>query len=1602
MQRERMTSVDPDVLRIYRDGRAVEQRIDRLREEVERRRITLKDVLNRSTYERLRYSDELKQFPEAVRRPFDESQTYVQFLTHPDITDNPEMIVYFVKNVATDDGIGESDGDDEKIGIAIQSSTDVAVQQTNYANSKPAIDELRRMINTLDRQRHAMEREFERMQRRFAKTVAQEVGEARRLSEDVSTSIYSRALFDTFLSAQITLDALPEEDDQRLPALHLSDRLYEMYLSKEDPSYRVQAIKRLPVARTRGFVLRDLTNINYPMTFHDVVGRRFLILCSREQLNIENRTVNSDIIVPLHKATSSDVVLRRFPQDFLLKALGYTSLYDDEVYAWLFGRLLGVVREYFGQFNINEYRRWYDVLIGRLVTSKVLPLLTTTRLDLRIDDAEFNDLYALQTTSNKEELVRLYTRYGFGDVFMQYLRKFMDAVTIIYPLVVAPSRIINGPALFPFNAFDEKHRTRQIADALITSLQVYYAFIDTLPVVDSTEAQSVIFMCRAQTLGFFNMLCLSPTLIDFLVRNNATMQDMCLSMSGYAEFVDPVASRTAYSPMMFVDTNMEMLDAFTAVYMYHLLSAIVDVRRQYNKLLATATKQQLLQDALNARENTTRKVVALEDEMRLVVANAALRQTTTSAMAPWSLLVGNKKGIAVASSGAADAHEYATALPERTRDLGSFTQRTQNYTFAGKTWQETCLRFFTLFNVFMTARDHFSPSLVLLYLYLRFTERRRGVDSDSDDRTFETWAAVNQHLRGLGEDRRRETLIAHRLDEKPTYSDERALDAFYWFNDERINADLLRTAFQDVTFEPVLQHQGQTWCHYDIFMPLDSGDKHPLWVALIDALTLNGTFKDAINMQVAVLVDLESNDRAAVFASLVPQCSYMLLHDYRWQRAKQLLWELHPQNMTMAMLMMFAHVVLPERYAYTTHQIIKPVIEKLKTDYHFNDALAVFRPVDWYRGVKYTSADWYMNDVHVAQVQRLGDLLETLRRVGTPRVQNTVAYVLDTYAKDVDVHLFDVWASFYPNEYLSTQVDEHLEEFYKAYNINMHEVFRADELARSALAGIADPFFKKAGLATPAPYTMFNYDFDVQNPYSLGSFLEAVARISAARHVKDRARIEVLLMDVPPYYEGIAVIDDAGDRNYIEKTQEYLTAVNNREFGRAFINLVRQVLSNFTVQEQFVREAKALHVRACEFVVRRVLRIPKAQTTADALSSIDVALPSSSFNDRMASFITASRVTIAAIVDTMPTEETERYRHKQKVRDYFNRCFRASDNAELSSKVVDFAAHFHEVFVEQRSTFEDYREEFLRQWQKSFGALYPLIEHLWELNDAQRMHDCLLKFNDLLATMNSMYKQMSVSLVRWIQATAVRLSYFTSFNALLACVIDARTIKTSPIQLERRVNNASVSFSVRKLLENLNEANINVLLRGLADVPYRVSKTDLQMWINLVRLKHVFPKLDGNYVRQVRRTTSRIPDRVTAYFDDLLAIGRIDDIANYIIFGAQAVMSTAYNETDRVLIIHVVRKFVRILGDYNVINDIYNRPEMRTLLTSSDVKTKVAFDTVLTEFVRAYIKLYLQTTLLTGVPDQPAYTVLMNGDTLLRYSVFRYTLAQVFTFVRKE
>ncbi|OQW72213.1 MAG: hypothetical protein BVN35_14475 [Proteobacteria bacterium ST_bin11] len=495
----------------------------------------------------------------------------------------------------------ESASKELPIGAIIQTADSVFLQDIDPTSSDGVLRDVEALEEKYRHELAKAQKKIEELEEAARQTNVQLTTRVSELTGNLESLVSRRASMDMFIMASLNFIESWGDYDPALVAA--CDWLYKTYLTKESPSVGKSYINSLEVVNAdlpedQRLLPRRL--VDFPdaysrqqETFHDVVGRRFLVYSDRTFAEQEDLSLNATLIDDVRTNdfySKNAFVIARFTRNFIAANLNFSWLYAKEnVRAQtLYEELAEAVRSYFA-FDSDGYLRVYNILVGALLTTGLVHFYPRDleRVILRKFLSRLSEITAIQRETQRIKLAEIYRqRLRTSE---KVLRKFQDAVANTF---VAYSSRFDYERL-PSDANRSYSEVLNVLDVLsldvdeLERLRGQAFNIDVEGKLNDNDIPSentLVADCKDRVLGVFSLLRTPSKFIEFLqVRKtgntNAPLTklvvDSVFPLSSMID-LDRREATSAFNPLMFIDkVNVEAPDpvqeACYAVLIYFLL-----------------------------------------------------------------------------------------------------------------------------------------------------------------------------------------------------------------------------------------------------------------------------------------------------------------------------------------------------------------------------------------------------------------------------------------------------------------------------------------------------------------------------------------------------------------------------------------------------------------------------------------------------------------------------------------------------------------------------------------------------------------------------------------------------------------------------------------------------------------------------------------------------------------------------------------------------------------------------------------------------------------------------------------------------------------------
>ncbi len=1562
---------EPDILRIYKESNSSkrERQLEDLRQYVKDRNLKILDVANEHDYNKIKSSEVFGRLPLEERRLFEGSTSLQDFLMQFDVILNSNLPGYFITR-----------SEEESIGVQIQSSSDVAVQETSFVDSAPYVYQLKKTLSTMKKARIRTKSEVDNEITKLRKGVNDYLGAIRHQLDGLPSMVSFVALFDPLIRNQLHYES------QLSPTTrNLMDNLYTMYLSRESPRLREFSIlRRQPYGTLKeGLSLENLITPIPSRSFHDVVGRRLLILSSPEEFNRENTLINTEIHHP-------DV-----PEDFLASHYGYSDIYSGSgVFVRLFADLVDMVRRYCDKYNLNDYKRYKDLYIDRIKNAGLLPLLVDRR-QLPPASAPIDaDLTVLQDSPvDRRVVANAYRNLLINDGIDTFQQEILATIQVLYPKL--SSRIHDMRLPEPIALFSNEHMIATFERRLRTIRKEYE---ERLPIVLDTRDEyvfSALLMCRAQVRGFFRLLTdpLSfANVLVFLQRKTDLIGNLGEGQPEYMDYVDPLTTRTTYAPFTFVTPSMHPVHTMMAVYLYHLLIAV------HNLSGPPMSKQEFIASKRIEHanmEDVSVIVAQYEDQIATLLYKAYYKPETLDGLEEITYTIRYPITNITIPRGA-------------NFTLGAVTKATQGEIFwsSDPLYRVRHLRFYELFDQLMnyTSIKKFEPSTVLLYMYLRFTETWRGVDSTFTDRTFETWAAMISHKHSIDSGDHTD-IIARKIEEESDYSKERS-PTYDVSIIENTNDEFSEKIFHGLSARTTLSFSGLFWCQYEIFTSLSTKTDIDL---LVGILTLNGSYTDALSLQLYVLASVEVKLRRSTVAVLIPRFSYIsddLTTTVSWTKVKSFLWELHPVNILSTVLAILHYTTDYARRDDKSASPIEsyaPIAAVLAPLRNQGVSSGAFDSREWIRDVMYTNADHYINTAHIKQISMFEQTLAAFDN--TVSGASSIATTLNFYTQHVDEAFFNIWLEVFPNDFFSSQIDRFIGNMFTAYNERANKIMPHEQNI------IPEDIFLAMKVHTPrytsARFLSEVYELPDLYTYSIATYLQILGLFCRLVYLKNKRQVLDFLR-TEPNVESVGMYSGE-DRRYFMDVFYFFSAhkhfMHKGDFFRRCMAFTIELLADESGGKltELVDFTEIQKKNALIHAVRRTRLVDMKRARLFIETDVVPTTLDDIYPDLVA-YTNAMKTINKGILKVNENGSRVYYYRKQLLLEATKQLFTSSEElTEDNKKVLDLLLNdYAQIFIRDNTPLSGHFEQFLLDRGTSISFARPLFTYLLDSQDEEFVHKQLIAIVTALKTIDAIYNKtigVFVHVMRWICTNA---KFRTNVLYFLANIINARANKITLQYMNHEPPIEGTPPYIMALLDTALETGYEkTFLYGMVfDSGRRPSKDELDAHIGSISLQFVYPDHDADIVTNGRRSKEKEPpQQVMAMVDEIASHASIRETTTYLLEYAIVLAQGTVNLRHQVLISELAKYYQKLISDTNFINDLYHNKDIFNEMIDRPDFSDAVFQQRIHSEVAKKIRDYATNELL--LPETTSVRLpYLYGNSLVPRTIYRNTLARVMNKVK--
>lgn len=1539
----------PDILRIYKEGgRDVDARINVLRRYVVDHDVKITKVVNQADYDAIRSSEFLSRFPEEERRFFTAQSTFTLFLSQYGLIKVKSMPIYFLHNIVD---INVNDVKQDRIGVVIQSSSDVVVATAaKPASLHPYELELVHYLREIRERRSALQTLLDDTRATVTTQVDAAITAFQKLAVTTSESVTSLTLFDQYLGSQLDFDINLNDHPGREKARLLIDRLYEIYLTREYALLRMNTFlaSRPSPSTGEAFNYERLSSPLYKMTFHDYVGRRFLLLSTAEDFDRENRNYNENVRsrILADVQLDSDVIRRRFPADLLVKAYGYTMKEHQQQY----NDLLQAVRVYFKRhFNVDSIVWFNTNYIKYLSDSHVLPLLVQTADYTNLGSNVHELLQVIDESVNRKDLARAYRTCMFDSDVGRYRRAFHEIMIAVYPTmnvdqdsrerVPSADELLQGFVAALHNIMRIYFLRMQVADN-------YMKF--------NVKAQRLILMCRAQATGFLRLLIETPrTLLEFFRAGDGRMNDMCASIPGYSSFVDSRSATTTYQPLMFVRTNETPTDALLSIYRYHLANIVADLKKLQNK--ASWLNEQRERTESSTFDEILRLETIIHESTQSEREDITSFREVNDAFA-----INEKKYLAFSrlldDLPETDALQLIRHLPASGSIAALVLQdSTTSYDVAT---DDLRFRFYTMFELLMSQNPTHSPSTVLLYLFLRHTQHLRGIDSQHQQRAFETWVTMQEHMNSIvkgGEDD-----IGYRISNRPDYARETTV---------RVNtpssssSDTLNFPLNE---RPLHEYDGRFWCRQDIYSTVQDARAEDY---IRNVLTLGGTNTTMIDLQLRALADLDDSMRSALLSVMAPTCSYVDLDNVSWQSVKYQLWRLHPSSVAENMLTVL-NAPPSIDYKDADYKVMVESLAFLHEDTAFNSD-------NWTRDVEYFNNDQYINAVHVNQITKFSAVVEKFEASPT---KNLVYSTLNDYAERVSSEFFDIWMDTIPSGFFSSHITIYLDRLSRVYAIDFAKVLPLIEDD-----ALPDIFTSPSNIEYVIRALAQNSRVKEVHHREISFYLIFLVKSSLVANITNRDyAIQVLessttatTIERPPKEE----------RKILDQLVTVVRYLGDTPYTEEYRSVLLELLRSPSKIEEFV-DALKTRIRRVHAILRSM--IFDDPTTASRQQNYTDTI---AFDDLYTRYLIGMKNVVVdynAVVGGQTVDSSQR---KQAIADYVMRFFvivAANSYTTSAGQALDTFCNRLAAMDVQTVT-DDVRDKLMTEFQDSLADIYPVI--VYTLASGVQVKFAVASLRRMtfaLQYATRAYNLIAGAILRYVDVLSEEKFMWHRYSTYTEAFMYARQFKFATLYV---ASASSLDFTAEHLKKIVRVLGVDVLTSVCRDCIFEIDKSTLDVQFSLIRARFLFRSYDKDYQQYVASTTTEITPQLQQLIDRTL--GETDTlstkITDRIVLSFEDVMSsTEYTENDRVLFSVFIQRYIDVLSTRSYAETFY-----RGLSPNTEASGLYDYTRDFVGWTITTMKDFVATKLLNTSQSVTLNDVHSRRRTLLKHGVVSLTFSKV-------
>ena len=1603
-----------DIILIFESGGDnddyINARLSKLYEHVITHGIRLLDVANEKDFRDIVTNENFHRFPQEERSLFALASDYQDFILDYDAIVSKRLPAYFLRGVV-------QFASTSMIGVQIQSSSDVAVQEVKFVDSQSYVDDLERSVDDISKYKDRVQAQAIALVNELRDAILQTKETVRLRVANFETAATFAVKFDPFIRSQMTFDRSAESEHR-----HLSDNLYRMYLTRETTRLRSDSLKRLPMHGPRGERI-DIDNLfqMYRLdNFHDAVGRRFLILSTQKEFEQERRVFVEDVFTPLKATTQSPVILNRISEDFLESAYGYADIHADESpeYTRLYNDLFAMIQRYFEVFRLGFLAQENYKYIDRFISGGMMPLIYTVSTIPPIDNVTLADVKLFDALpSNRQDAADAYRRLIVEEKISKCRKNMFARLRTLYASSIDAEDRTPKSTFFP----NDELLLQRLRSMTTVNRSVFRDRMNNAKNNDGTHAMRYMLMCKAQTEALINIWLSSGSFqgtTEFLSSKNGLLTRFGESLPQHNDYITD-KSFTGYSPLVFVKNDMEPANAIAAVYLYHLVVVHFNLEKKQNGL------QRYLRAVDNKETPNNGNIVSVvqqyEQSLYEKTGRSVWKGVSFNDLRAISTIVADDGGKLNVYSllETTDALLYLERQ-RKTREsmsFGEITKETQQFVFSDRNndnQEKTYIRFYRMFNILMELQRTPSVATVLLYMYLRFTETQRGIDSSLLDRTLETWLSMITHQNSM-------RAKPARIDESIDYETER--HDLVSTGEAPSTVSFMKPILQTETPRRLHEYEGVWWCQHDIFMDVQhatTGDY------LFNTLTLNNNLNSVVDVQTYLFEGIEEKQRRALLSLIVPEYAYTNFEAITWNNAKRFLWRLHPNNIVQDLLVALhtntrkdVHAVKKSDNGDITN-LIPRILALLKPIRNLSPQ--ALDPEEWIRGVDYVNADQYLHTVNIKQIQifdvMLAEFQKSLNSTASSSKFDDIARetkmgvltTLNAYTIRLNESFFDIWMNIYSMDFMSSQIDRYIGLFYSAYNENVSTILperiSEDILPPSIVQVFRNQSSWNARNTNRIPREL---GFDAENTYSVSTFLYLLALCCRASTVKDTPV-------VANFFQEYTVFLNLSEYNVVD--QAYLTDVRNfivltlrldvnagdssREFIADFFTLLLDLLGNSARHAALLNFSKKFHNQALRFAVGEATGI-KEVTAQNAYILTHSAIPDIGvFKSRIDVYRGYTYTLNRTYLNIVKTQHTEYYYQKREIADFTKRYFTLSFNEKILTQFTTIIRAYQDKFID---TDVSLKEEFPRFLNENVepGEVNTLLLQFGHLNDKQLVLRHLNDFFFLFQATKSVYDTLTGAVIRLLRHVASN-GLSTTENALfLTQLAKARTLRTSMFYLHREHLSRSAPPSILNVIRAVRSSRssstgdlVQLIDVALTDVAYRATKTELDILIYAVRFGCAYQNsnaaVDSNArIQQPDKYMEDIELIRTNILREPTTIRMMNGLASIY----QNVLGRKFDSRRQAIIVRLFNFIHNIASSYTFFSSFYTDPVFLKQLHDDEGFSEERFQRILCEKILVVFNRYVNEQLFLDSSRYPLQEEYLYGDTLLPYTLYRNTLERV-------